>query len=274
MKRQKKQYRPIAGQIWYEKVLDWITREENFKWLITGICLYVVLMLLGTYISANILNQKDVADAFFKVWRVIFPVVVAIVLFNPLSTAWDFYSEKKFREMIKNYLAAHNRCTYDELVAYCMPIKIHLGINSAIEKMLQCHELVWEDDCYRLPTDEDRKKWRGEWLAEYGVKISFEDLEKVFALDLKELGESIEIEFSLGEYDGLWVGKTENKTSGADVFWLSEAAGKRRDFTTFQEMSEAKLFDGKSLKSVWADVTLTSANDHDMISWPSEHLSR
>ena len=45
MKRQKKQYRPIAGQIWYEKVLDWITREENFKWLITGICLYVVLML-------------------------------------------------------------------------------------------------------------------------------------------------------------------------------------------------------------------------------------
>ena len=104
--------------------------------------------------------------------------------------------------------------------------------------------------------------------------FSFEDLEKVFALDLKELGESIEIEFSLGEYDGLWVGKTENKTSGADVFWLSEAAGKRRDFTTFQEMSEAKLFDGKSLKSVWADVTLTSANDHDMISWPSEHLSR
>ena len=67
MKRQKKQYRPIAGQIWYEKVLDWITREENFKWLITGICLYVVLMLLGTYISANILNQKDVADAFFSV---------------------------------------------------------------------------------------------------------------------------------------------------------------------------------------------------------------
>ena len=134
MKWQKKQYRPIAGQTWYEKVLDWITREENFKWLITGIGLYVVLMLLGTYISANILNQKDVADAFFKVWCAVFPVVLAMVLLNPLSTIWDFYSEKKFREMIKNYLAAHNRCTYDELVAYCMPIKIHLGINSAIEK--------------------------------------------------------------------------------------------------------------------------------------------
>ena len=90
MKWQKKQYRPIAGQTWYEKVLDWITREENFKWLITGIGLYVVLMLLGTYISANILNQKDVADAFFKVWCAVFPVVLAMVLLNPLSTIWDF----------------------------------------------------------------------------------------------------------------------------------------------------------------------------------------
>ena len=97
--------------------MDWITREENFKWLITGIGLYVVLMLLGTYISANILNQKDVADAFFKVWCAVFPVVLAMVLLNPLSTIWDFYSEKKFREMIKNYLAAHDRCIYDELVA-------------------------------------------------------------------------------------------------------------------------------------------------------------
>ena len=152
MKWQKKQYRPIAGQTWYEKVLDWITREENFKWLITGIGLYVTLMLLVTYISANVLKQKGTVDVFFKVWLAVFPVVVAIVLFNPLSTAWAFCTEKKLQKLIKDYLAAHNRCIYDEMVAYCMPIKIHLGIDSAIEKMLQCHELVWEDGCYRLPT--------------------------------------------------------------------------------------------------------------------------
>ena len=152
MKWQKKQYRPIAGQTWYEKVLDWITREENFKWLITGIGLYVTLMLLVTYISANVLKQKGTVDVFFKVWLAVFPVVVAIVLFNPLSTAWAFCTEKKLQKLIKDYLAAHNRCIYDEMVAYCTPIKIHLGIDSAIEKMLQCHELVWEDGCYRLPT--------------------------------------------------------------------------------------------------------------------------
>ena len=48
---------------------------------------------------------------------------------------------------------------------------------------------------------------------------SFEDLEKLFALDLKELEESIDIEFSLGEHDSLWIGKTEDKVSGADIFW-------------------------------------------------------
>ena len=274
MKQPKKQYRPIAGQTWYEKVLDWITREENCRWSAIWIWTYAAFLLLGVYISANLMNRPDIADLVLRVWFQIFPVVVIVAAINPLSGIGGLRAESNLQKAIKDYLAAHSHCTYDELVAYCMPIKIHLGIDPAIEKMLQCHELVWEDDYYRLPTDEDRKKWRGGWLAEYGVKISFEDLEKVFALDLKELGESIEIEFSLGEYDGLWVGKTENKTSGADVFWLSEAAGKRRDFTTFQEMSEVKLFDGKSLKSVWADVTLTSANDHDMISWPSEHLSR
>jgi len=105
------------------------------------------------------------------------------------------------------------------------------------------------------------------------LKISFEGLKKIFALDLKELEGGIEIEFSLGEHDGLWIGKTKDEVSGEDVFWLSASLGERCDFTTFQEMVEAKLFDGKNLKSVWADATLTSIDDYDMISWLDEHLS-
>lgn len=273
MKMQKKQYHPIAGQTWYEKVLDWITREENFRWLLTGIGAYAAFLLLGVYISANLLNQPDIADIVLGVWFRVFPVVVVVAATNPLSGIWGLRAEGKLQKPIKDYLAAHNRCTYDELVAYCMPIKIHLGIDSAIEKMLQCHELVWEDDCYRLPTDEDRKKWREQWLAEWGVKISFEDLKKIFALELKELEESIDIEFSLGEHDGLWIGKTEDTISGADIFWVSAGTGERCDFTTFQEMVEAKLFGGKSLKSVWVDVTLTCISDQDMRFWLDEHLS-
>lgn len=273
MKRQKKQYRPIAGQTWYEKVLDWITREENYRWSAIWIGVYGVFLLFAVYISANLLNRPDIANFLLKIWLGIFPVVVVAATVHPLSDIWSVRAESKLQKSIKNCLEMYDSCTYDELIARCMPIKIHLGIDSAIEKMLQYHELVWEDGCYHFPTGEDRKKWREQWLAECGVKISFEDLKRIFALDLKELEESIDIEFSLGEHDGLWIGKTEDAIFGADIFWVAAETGEHCDFTTFQEMAEAKLFDGKNLKSVWADVTLTSIDNHDMISWLDEHLS-
>lgn len=270
MKRQKKQYHPIAGQTWYEKVLDWITREENFRWLLAGIGAYAACLLLGVYISANLLKGPDIADLVLGVWFRIFPVVAVVAAINPLSGIWSLRSEDKLQKAIKDCVEAYDHCTYDELVAQCMPVKIHLGIDSSIKKMLCTHELILDtDNRYRLPTDEDRKKWREQWLAEWSVKISFEDLKKLFELDLKELEESIEIEFSLGEHDGLWIGKTEDKVSEADIFWVSAGTGDRRNFMTFQELAEAKLFDGKSLRSVWADVILTSINDF----WLDEHLS-
>jgi hypothetical protein len=273
MKRQKKQYRPIAGQRWYEKILDWITREENFRWCIVGIVSYVVLLAVGGDISANVMNRPDIADVFMNLWFHFLPVVAVLVMINPLSDIWEIKAEKKLQKPIREYIEEHRFCTYNELVDVCMPLKIHLGIDSAIEKMLQQHELVLDaDDRYRLPTDEDRRRWREEWLEEYGVKITFEDLERIFALDLEELEESIDIEFSLGEHDGYWIGKTEADDSDAEVFWCSMDAGPRRDFATFQKLAAAKLFDGQSLEAVWDDVTLTFINDHDMDFWLKEHL--
>ena len=274
-KRQKKQYRPIAGQRWYEKILDWITRGENFRWFPIGIWVYTGIMVLGVYISANVLELSDIADLIFAVWFKFIPIVAVIAVINPLSAGWDLRAEKRLQKPIREYVEENGRCTYDELVTQCMPIKIHLGIDSAIEKMLQYHELVLDaDDRYRLPTGEDRKKWREEWLEEYGVKISFEDLEKIFALDLKELKESIDIEFSLGEHDGYWIGKTEADDSDTEVFWCSADifTAPRRDFATFQDLVETELFDGQSLEAVWNDVTITFINDHDMDFWLEEHL--
>ena len=271
-KRQKKQYRPISGQRWHEKLLDWITHEENCRWSAIGIWAYTVLMLISVYISANTMNRPDIADIFMKLWFRFFPVVVVLAMINPLSGSWGLRAEKKLQKSIKEYIEKYGRCTYDELIVQCMPVKIHLGIDSAVEKMLQYRELVQEEDGrFRLPTDEDRRKWREEDLEEFGVKISFEDLEKIFVLDLKELGESIDIEFSLAEHDGYWMGKTEDD-SGADIFWLMPGTGARLDFTTFQEMSEASVFDEQSLESVWDNVTLTFINDHDMVFWLEEHI--
>ena len=167
MKRQKKQYRPIAGQRWYEKVLGWITQEENFRWSVIGMISYAGILVLGGYISANIMNRPDIVGAVIKVWFGFFPVVIVVVMINPWSGGWGVQAEKKLQGPIKEYLRIHGYSTYNELVAHCMPLKIHLGIDWTLESMLQHRELILEEDGrYRLPTDEDRKNWREEDLAE------------------------------------------------------------------------------------------------------------
>lgn len=67
MKRQRKQYRPIAGQTWYETVLDWITREENFRWSLAVIGAYAAFLFLGVYISGNLMNRPDIADFVLRI---------------------------------------------------------------------------------------------------------------------------------------------------------------------------------------------------------------
>ena len=274
-KRQKKQYRPIAGQRWCEKFLDWVT-SENFFGLLSRDPLFIVIYLFAWVLLAHIFfDNSETALLLFIPLFLYYLFVIPAGIIHLIGSFWEIGAEKKLKKSIEEYIDGHGFCTYDELLMQCMPVKIHLGIDSTIEKMLQYHELVLDaDDRYRLPTDEDRKKWRKEWLEEYGVKISFEDLEKIFALDLKESEESIDIEFSLGEHDGYWIGKTKADDSDKEVFWCSADifTAPRRDFATFQDLVETELFDGQSLEAVWDDVTITFINDHDMDFWLEEHL--
>ena len=93
-----------------------------------------------------------------KWWFWCLPVVVLVAMVNPLSGGGGLQAEKKLQKPIREYIEQHGRCTYDELGVWCMSVKIHLGIDSAIEKMLRYKELVQEEDGqFRLPTDEDRK---------------------------------------------------------------------------------------------------------------------
>jgi len=60
-------------------------------------------MVLGVYISANVLELSDIADLIFTVWFRFLPVVVAIAAINPLSGIWDIRAEKKVQKSIKEY---------------------------------------------------------------------------------------------------------------------------------------------------------------------------
>ena len=261
--KKKKQYRPIAGQRWYEKVLDWITREETLRWLVMGLVAYLAIFLVVEYVLCNVLELPDVGDMFFEIWSALFPVPVVIALTNAFSGFWGISAEEKLQKPITEYLETHGYGTYSELVHHCMPIKIHLGIDAAMEQMLEFHKLVLDaDDRFRLPTEEDRRRWRKEWLEDYGERIAFEDLEKRFAWDLEELGESLNIEFSLGEHDGYYMGKSMAKDSDTEVCWCITDTDQRQKFATFRELTAAKLFDGQSLEMVWDDVILTNSHDY------------
>lgn len=94
--------------------------------------------------------------------------------------------------------------------------------------------------------------------------IAFEDLTKVFAVPMgKE--RCIEIEFMLSnskKYYQCWMGKCYDKSIDRDAYWfgLTEDGNNAYDYTSFDDMSNAPVFDGKSLQEVWNDIEIISVD--------------
>lgn len=98
-------------------------------------------------------------------------------------------------------------------------------------------------------------------------KIAFEDLEKVFAVSVGKTA-CIEIEFMVSNGDKFsqcWMGKLYDKEIEQEAYWfgLTEDGMNAYDYTSFEEMSQATVFDGKSLKDVWNDVEIISVDGCD-----------
>lgn len=275
MARQKKQYPPIDGQKRWEKILDWMTREDSFHFSMILLSIYILLLLIPVYFMSTNPNSPYAAETFMKFWFGFFLPVSALAMFNPCSTGWGFRMGQKLQQPIKEYVELCGRCTYNELVAHFMPIKIHLGIDDALAHLLDAHQLVFECDHYRLPTLEEKMSRHKALLAEYGVKISFTDLEKIFALDLSETEGSTSIGFSLlDELDSdYWIWKDTDDLSGKEQFFFSSAPKQQQVFPSFRAMAEADLFNGKNLSDLWGNAVITFLNDHwDINGWIQEHL--
>ena len=135
-KRQKKQYRPIAGQRWYEKFLDWVT-SENFFGLLSRYPLFIVIYLFAWVLLAHIFfDNSETALLLFIPLFLYYLFVIPAGIIHLIGSFWEIRAEKKLKKSIEEYVDGHGFCTYDELLMQCMPVKIHLGIDSAIEKML------------------------------------------------------------------------------------------------------------------------------------------
>ena len=181
MARQKKEYKPIAGQKWWEKILDWITLEDSFKFSLILLTAYALLLLIPIYIMTNNSSASGAAETFMKVWLVTLFPISALAMLNPCSAGWGLRMEQKLQQPIKDYVEENNSCTYDELIVRFMPVKIHLGIDDTLEHLLDSHELVLENDRYRLPTLEE--KINKKWVEKSSLELNFSNIKSLIKKD-------------------------------------------------------------------------------------------
>jgi len=271
MKRQKKQQHPIAGQRWYEKILDWITGEKCFDYF--QIYQILALVYLGIWTLLTII-LKATEDAFVFLEPIfvgeIFWIPAGIL--NAASGVWGITAERKLQKPILEQVEQHGSRTYDELVSQCMPLKIHLGIDDALEWLLRTRELVLYvneqgETCYRLPTEEDRENWHREFLKENGETLTVEELQRILSMDSRHFSDGILIWFSLGEQDEFWMGKTEREDSDEQAIWIEADDVPYQEFMTFEELIQTKLIRGKSLYEIWDELVFLSIEGESPSSW-------
>lgn len=92
--------------------------------------------------------------------------------------------------------------------------------------------------------------------------ISFNQMSKVFSFQTNKKY-CIEIEFLIidnEKYNECWMGKIYDSNIGKDTYWfgLTPDGMNAYDYASFEEMSEASVFDGKSLRKIWNHVEIIS----------------
>ncbi len=101
-------------------------------------------------------------------------------------------------------------------------------------------------------------------------KISFKDFECIMSYDVaKKQDPCIEIEFCVDgcfEYQSSWLGKMIDEETNKSIYWfgLVEDGSQAYDFDSFEQLVNANVFYGKSIKDIWNLVTLLSIDACDL----------
>ena len=97
--------------------------------------------------------------------------------------------------------------------------------------------------------------------------ISFEQLQKLMLRYEPEIAFSVK---GSEKFSFCWMGKMPDRVTKADVYWfgLTPDGNNAYDYSTFEEMSAAQVFDGSSLFERWNDVIILEIDACD----PEERL--
>jgi len=264
----KKEYRPISGQKWWEKILDVITREYPLNQIFLIVSLCAVLGCFAVLFLFDVIKP----ELSRQVKLIILWSPVGLVFLGYLLWAIEWIGDRMERSVkqrvsgkIEQYITENGSCSYDELICAVMKIRIHRGFDKALMEFVSERKFAMYDDIYRVPTREDKSRWRDEDVEIYGV--SFGELEQVFAHPIEWFGEGLRIEFSVWEDEVHRLEKERNAQTGVELYICTVAGGERSAFSSFDELADAPLFDGRSLREVCDRICVSYANDY---SWPPE----
>ena len=264
----KKEYRPIRGQTWWEKILDVITREyplDRIEAIVNVFAFFGIFVVLFLFevVQPEISRRAELAIllsevALVMLWHVLFGI-------ECIGNRVERSVKRRVSGKIEQYVTAKGACTYDELIDAVMKIRIHRGFDEALEKFESERKLAVLDGICRVPTDEDKSRWRDDDIDLYGV--AFEELEQVFAHPLEWFGGTLWIEFSVWEDEVHRLEKVQDARTNTELCVCTVAGGERWEFLNFAELADAPLFNGKNLREVCNRICVSYANGYD---WPRE----
>ncbi len=103
--------------------------------------------------------------------------------------------------------------------------------------------------------------------------IEFDQIKQLF--EFETLGKyCVEILFSVNGsemFDSCWMGKTPDEDKNNDIYWFGLTSDGKNAFnySTFEEFSSAKVFDGKALIDILDNITVKEIDGCD----PEQRIS-
>ena len=219
------------------------------------------------YITQDVLNSPALFNLSIVMWLAVEAINVIIELLSLTVQSWELRHEREIAVQVETYIAEHNDCTYDELAVHCMPGKIHVGLESAVQNLVYFQKIVRYTDNgtvrLRLPTEEERLTW----YIESGEELSFSEIQGLFHDVVPAYDDYLEIEFFLFETLRCRMGQISCSDAEGYIFWFCSEDIPKVSFTTFEDIFSAPLFDGKSLRDLWANAIVTEINGEYAEEW-------
>ena len=225
------------------------------------------LLPFGMHITQNVLCSPLLLNFYILLWLASEVLLILLLLLDVAVQSWELKHEQEIAARVCTYVTEHNDCTYDELAVHCMPRKIHVGLESAVQRLISSRKIVRYSDKgisrLRLPTEEERLIW----YIECGVTLRVSELSALFETVVPDYDNYLDVEFFLFETLRCRMGQTSPSEGQADPFWICSEALPKTTFSSFENMFSARLFDDKALRDLWDDALVTEINGEYAERW-------